>query len=29
MNWDHAGKLQKAQTDIADLSADLDYRLQE
>ena len=29
MNWDYAGKLQKAQMDIADLPADLDYRLEE
>ena len=29
MNWDYAGKLQKAQMDIADLPADLDYRLPE
>jgi acyl-CoA reductase-like NAD-dependent aldehyde dehydrogenase len=27
MNWDYAGKLQKAQMDIADLPADLDYTL--
>ena len=25
MNWDYAGKLQKAQMDIADLPADLDF----
>ncbi len=29
MNWDYAGKLQKAQMDIADLPADLDYKLSE
>ncbi|MDX6379183.1 MAG: alpha-ketoglutaric semialdehyde dehydrogenase, partial [Rubrobacteraceae bacterium] len=29
MNWDYAGKLQKAQMDIADLPADLDYLLPE
>ena len=27
VNWDYAGKLQKAQMDIADVSADLDFRL--
>jgi alpha-ketoglutaric semialdehyde dehydrogenase len=27
MNWDLAGKLQKAQMDVAEISADLDYRL--
>ena len=27
MNWDYAGKLQKAQMDVAELAADLDYRL--
>ena len=27
MNWDYAGKLQKAQMDVADVSADLDFRL--
>ena len=27
MNWDYAGKLQKAQMDIPDLPADLDYTL--
>jgi alpha-ketoglutaric semialdehyde dehydrogenase len=27
MNWDYAGKLQKAQMDIADLPADLDFTL--
>src|SRR5215471_861295 len=27
MNWDYSGRLQKAQMDVADLTADLDYRL--
>jgi aldehyde dehydrogenase (NAD+) len=27
MNWDYAGKLQKAQMDVADVPADLSYRL--
>jgi acyl-CoA reductase-like NAD-dependent aldehyde dehydrogenase len=27
MNWDYAGKLQKAQMDIEDVTADLDFRL--
>jgi aldehyde dehydrogenase (NAD+) len=27
MNWDFAGKLQKAQMDVAEISADLDYRM--
>ncbi len=27
MNWDYAGKLQKAQMDVAEITADLDYRL--
>jgi alpha-ketoglutaric semialdehyde dehydrogenase len=27
MNWDYSGHLQKAQMDVADLDADLDYRL--
>ena len=27
MNWDYSGRLQKAQMDVADLAADLDYRL--
>ncbi len=27
MNWDHSGRLQKAQMDVADVSADLDFRL--
>jgi alpha-ketoglutaric semialdehyde dehydrogenase len=29
MNWDYAGKLQKAQMDVPDLPADLDYTLPE
>ena len=29
MNWDYAGKLQKAQMDTADVSADLSFRLAE
>jgi aldehyde dehydrogenase (NAD+) len=29
MNWDYAGKLQKAQMDVAELEADLDFRLPE
>ena len=29
MNWDYAGKLQKAQMDIAETPADLDFRLPE
>ena len=29
MNWDYAGKLQKAQMDLTDLPADLDYRLED
>jgi alpha-ketoglutaric semialdehyde dehydrogenase len=29
VNWDYAGKLQRAQMDIADLPADLDYRLED
>lgn len=29
LNWDYAGKLQKAQMDVADVPADLDYRLPE
>ncbi len=28
MNWDYAGKLQKAQMDVAHLPADLDFRLE-
>ena len=27
MNWDYSGRLQKAQMDVADITADLDYRL--
>jgi aldehyde dehydrogenase (NAD+) len=27
VNWDYAGKLQKAQMDVADVGADLDFRL--
>ncbi len=27
LNWDYAGKLQKAQMDVADIDADVDYRL--
>ena len=27
MNWDLAGKLQKAQMDVAEISADLDYTM--
>jgi aldehyde dehydrogenase (NAD+) len=27
MNWDYSGRLQKAQMDVADVTADLDYRL--
>jgi alpha-ketoglutaric semialdehyde dehydrogenase len=29
MNWDYAGRLQKAQMDVADIEADLDFRLEE
>ena len=29
MNWDYAGKLQKAQMDVEDVTADLDFRLPE
>ena len=29
MNWDYSGKLQKAQMDVADLSADPSFRLPE
>jgi len=28
MNWDYSGRLQKAQMDVADLAADLSYRLE-
>jgi aldehyde dehydrogenase (NAD+) len=27
LNWDYAGRLQRAQTDVAAISADLDFRL--
>ncbi len=27
MNWDHSGRLQKAQMDVAEIQADLDFRL--
>ena len=27
MNWDYSGRLQKAQMDVADVTADLDFRL--
>jgi len=29
LNWDYAGKLQKAQMDVADIEGDVDYRLDE
>ena len=29
MNWDYAGRLQKAQMDIEDVAADLDFRLED
>jgi aldehyde dehydrogenase (NAD+) len=29
MNWDYAGKLQKAQMDVDDVDADLDFRLED
>jgi len=29
MNWDYGGRLQKAQIDVADVSADLGFRLPE
>jgi aldehyde dehydrogenase (NAD+) len=29
MNWDYAGKLQKAQMDIAEIEAQADFRLEE
>ncbi len=29
MNWDYSGHLQKAQMDVAELAADLDYRLKD
>ncbi len=28
MNWDYSGRLQKAQMDVAEMPADLDFRLQ-
>ena len=28
MNWDYSGHLQKAQMDVADLDADLEFRLE-
>ena len=28
MNWDYSGHLQKAQMDVADLEADLSFRLE-
>jgi aldehyde dehydrogenase (NAD+) len=28
MNWDYSGHLQKAQMDVADLQADLGFRLE-
>jgi aldehyde dehydrogenase (NAD+) len=27
MNWDYSGRLQKAQMDVAEITADLDFRL--
>ena len=27
MNWDHSGRLQKAQMDVAEIDADLGFRL--
>jgi aldehyde dehydrogenase (NAD+) len=29
LNWDYSGRLQKAQMDVADLAADLGFRLDE
>jgi aldehyde dehydrogenase (NAD+) len=29
MNWDYSGKLQKAQMDVAEVPADLSFRLEE
>jgi acyl-CoA reductase-like NAD-dependent aldehyde dehydrogenase len=29
LNWDYAGRLQKAQMDVAELEADLSFRLEE
>ena len=28
MNWDYSGRLQKAQMDVADVEADLGFRLE-
>jgi aldehyde dehydrogenase (NAD+) len=28
MNWDYSGKLQKAQMDVAEVPADLSFRLE-
>jgi alpha-ketoglutaric semialdehyde dehydrogenase len=28
MNWDYSGRLQKAQMDVAEITPDLDYRLE-
>jgi alpha-ketoglutaric semialdehyde dehydrogenase len=29
MNWDYSGRLQKAQMDVADVTADLGFRLED
>ena len=29
MNWDYAGRLQKAQMDVVEIAADMDYVLEE
>jgi aldehyde dehydrogenase (NAD+) len=29
MNWDYSGHLQKAQMDVAEITADLDFRLED
>jgi aldehyde dehydrogenase (NAD+) len=29
MNWDYSGRLQKAQMDVTELTADLDFRLED
>jgi hypothetical protein len=29
MNWDYAGKLQKAQMDVGEIGGDVDFRLEE
>ena len=29
MNWDYSGRLQKAQMDVTELTADTDFRLQD